>query len=556
MIMNCDFNILKLTFPKNRYSFKLFLLGLIALSPLFIQASENGLGKDAPSKPDVCKFVIESTVKHQTVDNFSASDGWSMQFIGLWPKEKQEKMADWLFSTENDAQGKPKGIGMSLWRFNIGAGSNEQGEASQIGSVWTRSECFLRPDGTYDWNKQKGQRNFMQLAKQRGVNQFLGFILSAPVYWTQNGLATNTGRGATFNIKEDRYDDFARFLADVAQGLEKHDGIKLDYVCPFNEPDGHWNWVGPKQEGTAATNKEIAKTVRLMGSEFATRKIDTKILISESFDYNCMFRVHPYVKPDRGYQIQSFFTPDSTATYIANVSNVPRLMAAHSYWTNTPLSDLRKIRIEMGKELKRNNVKYWQTELCIMSNDEEIGGGGGKDLTMKTALYIARVIHHDLVYANASAWQWWRAVGTGDYKDGLIYANPDKTLVDGTFTDSKLMWALGNYSRFIRPGAVRLGVLALNSKGEKVIEGDTDPYALMISAYENKDHSPVMVVINYADKDKTFELSWKGNAPRDWIPYCTNDVKYANLQPMGKIKYGQEITIPARSVITYVGDNK
>ena len=42
------------------------------------------------------------------------------------------QIADWLFSTENDANGQPKGIGLSLWRFNVGAGSTEQGENSQM----------------------------------------------------------------------------------------------------------------------------------------------------------------------------------------------------------------------------------------------------------------------------------------------------------------------------------------------------------------------------------------------------------------------------------------
>jgi len=530
-----------------------FVTLLIFLS-ITVFGAEAGNGNHAPSKPDVCKFVVESSVKYQTIDNFSASDGWSMQFIGLWPKEKQQKMADWLFSTENEPTGKPKGIGLSLWRFNIGAGSAEQGNLSKIDNVWTRSECFLLPDGKYDWNKQQGQRNFMKLAKDRGVNQFLGFILSAPVYWTQNGLATNTGRDATFNLGKNHYADYAKFITNVVQGLSQHDGIILNYVCPFNEPDGHWNWSGPKQEGTPATKYEIAKTVRLIGNEFVKHKIDSRILVSESFDYNCLFRVHPMVKADRGCQIQSFFNPDSTSSYIGNVLNVPRLMAAHSYWTDTPLSDLRKIRIELAKELKKDNVKFWQTELCVMGNDKEIGGGGGKDLTMKTALYIARVIHHDLVYANASAWQWWRSVGTGDYKDGLIYANPDKTLIDGSFTDSKLMWTLGNYSRFIRPGAKRLGVTSFNTNGQVEPEGDTDPYALMISAYENIDKTPVIVVINYEDKERTFELIWNGKVPKEWTPYCTNDTKDANLLPLPKIKYGMKILIPARSVISYVGN--
>jgi len=110
--------------------------------------AQIGLGADPPEKKDIVRFVILPKEKHQTISNFSASDGWSMQFIGLWDDKKTNQIADWLFSTDNDANGQPKGIGLSLWRFNIGTGSAEQGEKSGIGNVWTRSECFLLPDGT------------------------------------------------------------------------------------------------------------------------------------------------------------------------------------------------------------------------------------------------------------------------------------------------------------------------------------------------------------------------------------------------------------------------
>jgi len=166
---------------------------------------------------------------------------------------------------------------------------------------------------------------------------------------------------------------------------------------------------------------------------------------------------------------------------------------------------------------------------------------------------VARVIHYDLVYANASAWQWWRSVGNGDYKDGLIYVDADQTNLDGKFSDSKLMWALGNYSRFIRPEAKRLGVSAYNTKGKLVTEGDTDPYALMISAYENADGTPVIVVINYNEKERTFDLEWKGKTPKVWIPYCTSDKQGSDLIPLEPIKPGKQILIPGRSIVTYVG---
>lgn len=502
--------------------------------------------------PDL-RYQIEVDKPLQTMEHFGASDAWSMHILGLWPQEKQNQIADWLFSTENDANGKPKGIGLSLWRFNVGAGSTEQGEASQIGSSWMRTECFLQADGTYDWNKQQGQRNFLKLAKERGVTKFLAFLNSPPVYYTQNGLATNTGRGGTANLKPECYEKYARFLADVVEGIEKHDGIKFNYICPFNEPDGHWNWVGPKQEGSPATNREVARTVRLLSREFVNRKMDTQIMVNESSDYRCMLRTHQ-TDWQRGYQIQAFFCPDSVDTYLGDTPNVPRLMLGHSYWTTTPLSELRAMRCQLREALDKYNVGFWQSETCIMGNDEEIGGGHGFDRTMKTALYVARIIHHDIVYAGAKSWQWWRAVG-GDYKDGLIREYTNDDLKDGRVEDSKLMWALGNYSRFIRPGAVRLSVSAFDQAGNLIPGGDTDQKGLMCSAYQNADGSYAVVLINYAQEDKEFSINKINGKKTRWQVYRTSDVEGEDLLPVEKVKSGRTVRIPARSIITLLNQS-
>jgi O-glycosyl hydrolase len=114
--------------------------------------------------------VIDLSDRKQIVRNFGASDAWACQFIGLWPDSKREQVADWLFSMEEDANGKPKGIGLSLWRFNIGAGSSAQ---NNITDDWRKTEGFLRNDMTYDWSKQAGQKWFMNAAQKRGVKQFI-----------------------------------------------------------------------------------------------------------------------------------------------------------------------------------------------------------------------------------------------------------------------------------------------------------------------------------------------------------------------------------------------
>ena len=171
-----------------------------------------------------------------------------------------------------------------------------------------------------------------------------------------------------------------------------------------------------------------------------------------------------------------------------------------------------------------------------MGNDEEIGGGNGFDHTMKTALYVARIIHHDIVYARAESWQWWRAIG-GDYKDGLIREyTTDNNFLDGRVEDSKLMWALGNYSRFIRPGAVRLSVSAFDQTGALIPDGDTDQQGLMCSAYKNVDGTYVMVVINYANEEKEFSIDKEKvgqfaaeiRTKRPPEPYKGKGIKYAD----------------------------
>lgn len=489
-------------------------------------------------------YRIETTKAEQTVHHFGASDAWSMQFAGLWPEAQQNQVADWLFSTDNDTNGQPKGIGLSVWRFNLGAGSAEQGDAAQI-QPSTRTECLMRQDGTWDWSRQQGQRHFLHLAKERGVPHFLAFMNSAPVYFTANGLATNTGRGSFINLRSDQYGAFASFAANALKGIEAHDGIHFDYFCPVNEPDGSWDWLGPKQEGSPATNREVAKVVKAMSRAFKKQRLSTKIMFNESSDLRCLFGLHD-AGWQRGREVPAFFTKDSTDTYVGDCYGTMPVIMAHSYWTNTPVSYMRQAREALRDSLRRYGVEYWQTELCVMGNDEEIGGGSHYDFSMLTGLYIARVIHHDLVYGNAASWSWWRSMG-GDYRDGLIRVFSDDNWKTGRALPSKLMWCLGNYSRFVRPEAVRYDITALDKDGKTVKDGDTEPYGIMASAYKNTDGSWIVVAINYSEATRLFRLE---GVEGTWRMYRTSDAEGESLKPVGTT-IGNTSLMP-KSITTFV----
>jgi O-glycosyl hydrolase len=489
--------------------------------------------------PIICN--IDLNHQYQTISNFGASDCWTIQYIGNWPDKKRNAIADLLFSQEMDSNGKPKGIGLSLWRFNIGAGSREQGLNSHINTDWRRTECFLDADGNYNWNKQAGQQWFLKAAKQRGVPNILAFSNTPPVYFTVNGLGNNKGRDKSLNLKPGCYQNYADFLVSVIKGIQLNLGVKINYISPFNEPE--WDWDGESQEGTPAFNNEISAFVRLLDHSFSEKGQDTKICVSESGKLDYVYKKNTD-KPGRDNQIEAFFDQHSP-DYIGNLSHIEKSVAAHSYWTDTPLSVLYQSRKELRENLDKNKLGYWQTEFCIMGSNE-IGGGSKRDLSMKTALYVTRVIHHDLVVGNASAWQWWLGVTYSDYKDGLIYTQVSEDKTDGTYTDSKLLWCLGNYSRFVRPGSIRVGVTS--------DQNVNNPEGLMISSFISPATKQlVTVIINYQPGACRIQLKIKGGKPVRMIPYLTSDKEGDNLSPQAPVSIDEPVQIPSLSVMTLVG---
>jgi O-glycosyl hydrolase len=186
--------------------------------------------------------TIDLSTKYQTMQGFGASDAWNANYVGQWSTSVKEDIAKKLFSKGFDTNGNPEGIGLSRWRFNIGAGSTEQGTASNIEKEERRAECFLNADGTYNWNKQKGQQWFLNAANNYGVEQLVAFVNSPPVHLTKNGRANsdNTNRYGNTNLKSTNYNKFSDFLVTVLKHFSD-DGINFTQISPINEPQYEWN---------------------------------------------------------------------------------------------------------------------------------------------------------------------------------------------------------------------------------------------------------------------------------------------------------------------------
>jgi O-glycosyl hydrolase len=521
---------------KNIYGMFTFAIVAALFSSCSSYSSKNKTALTEPQATTINLNIDDATV-YQTMEHFGASDAWSCQFVGNWPDAKKNAIADLLFSQDTDAQGNPEGIGLSIWRFNVGGGSTQQGAESGIRDEWRRAESFLQPDGTYDWKRQKGQVWFANAAKQRNVTKLLIFPNSPPVNITANGKAF-ANKGLKTNLDSSKFEAYADYLATVAQGMQKM-GLTPDYISPMNEPQ--WDWNDGGQEGTPFYNNEIAQVAKLLNQKISDKGTSAKINLAEAGQINYLYEEHN--RPGRANQVKDFFVQGSP-NYIGNLSHLDNSISGHSYFTTSPFATMVSQREQLATSVNQvSGLKYWMSEYCILGDNEGEIKGHGRDLGITSALYLARIIHTDIAVAQATAWHWWVAISPYDYKDGLIYIDREKT--DGNFYESKMLWSLGNYSRFVRPGYQRVKV---ENPVNKTVNKD-----FLYSAYKDPATGKlVTVIINSGSTAVPVTLQHKGASLSSFSLYVTSADKDLELQ---KVKSKKPFAVPAHSIVTVVSQN-
>jgi len=487
--------------------------------PGYVPCYPGSGGDLATASPSSLTVTVDTGDLRQTIHNFGASDAWSIQFVGQWPLAKREAIADLLFETGLDENDDPRGIALSTWRFNIGAGSTR---SKIITKEWRRADTFYNDDfSDYDWTRLPGQRWFLQAAKARGVTHMTAFVNSPPINMTKNGKAFPSSDSGSTNLANDKVDDFALFLADILAHFRTVEGIDFAAISPVNEPQ--WDWEGGEQEGNRYSTSDIKRVVEaLAAQDLGTTRIEAP----ESGQND-----HLYGGAHHDY-IDAFFDPDSPDYIGKHLGNT---VAGHSYWTDVPPRRLISSRQDLRSKLDGYpGLEFVMSEYSILP-------GSGRDLGMGSALRIARIAHFDLALTEASSWQWWLGVSPYDYKDGLVYI--DKKQEDGNIYESKMLWGMGNFSRFIRPGMKRVGTSRSDGRPLATV--------LMVSSYVDAPHNiAVTVFVNSSWESRVIELDFKGIAIDRLIPYVTsaNDdlAAYSLLAPSDRIE------IPARSIVTLV----
>ncbi len=460
----------------------IFALELKPLSRLASEQSNEGddfVGED---------IRLDYDAVYQKIEGFGASGAWWAQDVGGW--DNLGEIMDLLYDDK-------KGIGLNIYRYNIGAGKPIIAE-----DPWRSAETIEISPGVYDLNRDKNAIHAMKEAAKRGATIEL-FANSPPARLTNSGYSSGERTGKS-NLPPENEEAFAKYLVDITELILK-EGVPVNYLSPINEPQ--WEWKGG-QEGNHYEPEQVISLSRKVALELEKRNLPVKLLIAESGAWN-----------DQNYTLTMYKRIMADEVLSKHID----AYAVHSYWSSA--SD-KKIAASYFSQFE-HMVPLYQTEWCEMLN--------GNAASMEAALVLANTIHEDMTILSVSTWQQWLAVAKGDYRDGLVYVR-ESTRQYGA---AKRMWSFGNYSKFIKPGYYRI-------KAES--EEDSD---ILVSAYTSpKQDQTVIVAINSTNQEKPITFrQLKGKKTRI---YETSD-NY-NLDLVKEVNKLENYVLPPESVTTFVID--
>jgi glucuronoarabinoxylan endo-1,4-beta-xylanase len=419
----------------------------------------------------------------QTIEGFGASSAFFGHTI-------TDEVADQLFDAK-------KGIGLTLLRIMIGLPDDTQSDGSE--PTEDANPVATAPELTT-----------AQQAVTRGAKVWATAWTPPPIWKATNN---KNGSGDDFEsntLKTENYQDYANYLANFVD-LMAQEKIPLMGLSPINEPDYVATW-----DNAQFTPDELAKFIgENLGPTFKDRCPSVKI-----------------IAPDTA----SWPNVDSYLTRLLESANeyVP-IIATHPYQNgNAPVVLDYKKPAENGKQ-------FWETEWS-----QENMNGDTPDPTMTSAIDMMKKLHDHMVISNMSAWNWWAIYISPDDLRGAdekkVRQNPALIQPDKNMDKSYMFkrgYALGNWSKFVRPGFRR------------TIATDHPTGGVLIEAYRDSSHI-ALIAINTNAGTVTQNFNIDGGSFGTLTPWVTSPDD--SLAAKSTIDAGDSFTydLPGKSVVTFV----
>ncbi len=463
-------------------------LALAIPMALFTTAAQAAV----PSGGGTAAVTIDGATRYQQISGFGASEAFGQaQTIMDAPSATQKQVLNLLYSWTS-------GAGLTILRNEISADAGSTIEP-KAPSGPNATPTYL-PLSSID--EDQGQLWFAQKIKaEYGVTDVFADAWSAPAFMKTNHSADNGGAvcgvpGATCSSGDWRQ-AYANYLKQYAADYAAA-GDRLTYVGPENEAD-----FGPDYDSMIMSPSQTANFLDVLGPTMATSGLGTRVECCATEGWNYAAQYAAAIESD---PVASRYVP---------------VFTSHGY-SGAP-----------GSLLPGWTEPVWETEWSTFQSWDPAWDDG----TTASGFAWAQNIYTGLTAANLNAFLYWWGTSTpseGGDNESLVQVNGT------TVNPSGRLWAFANYSRFVRPGAVRIGT-------------STSDGSLEVTAFGNVNGSVAVVVLNTAKTPQTvgFSLSQAGDGVLA-TPYLTNASHDTAAQPALPVQQGSfTATLPARSLVTY-----
>ncbi|HZX03357.1 discoidin domain-containing protein [Kribbella sp.] len=426
---------------------------------------------------DRTTITVDPRTTYQTMDGFGAAltDSAAAVLYRLSPADREQTMRKLFDPTQ--------GIGVSFLRQPVG--SSDFTAASEH---YTYDDV---PAGQTDFGLKHfsiahdEQQVLPLLRRAKQLNPQLEVMATpwSPPAWMKTGGSLVGGR-----LQDDPkvYDAYARYLVKFVQAYAKA-GVPVDYLSIQNEPQ---NRKPSGYPGTDMPVRQEAAVITALGPLLQKVSLRTKIL---GYDHNWtthpgdIASTPPGEDPETDYPYKLLRSP--AAQWIAGT-------AYHCYSGDpSKQTDLHNAFPSKG---------IWFTECS--------GSHGPNDTPPQ--IFRGTLTWHARTLMLGTTRNWAKSVvnwnialdstggphlGGCDTCTGLVTLQPD-----GTVTTDAEYYTIGHLSKFVKPGAVRIGSTSYGTTGWNG--------QLMSAAFRNPDGTTALLVHNENDDPRTFAVAVGGQS--------------------------------------------
>ncbi|KAF3935406.1 hypothetical protein ABW20_dc0103194 [Dactylellina cionopaga] len=433
-------------------------------------------------------ITVNVATTYQIIDGFGFSQafGRATEFKNA-AATIQKQALDLLFSTTT-------GAGFSIIRNRIGSGgSGDSILPSSPGS----------PSGTpkYVWdNDDKGQVWFSQQAKTYGITTVYADAWSAPGFMKTSGSESSPGYlcGTTGHTcsSGDWKQAYANFLVQYVKYYASI-GITVTHLGFLNEPDYQPSY---SQMQISSNAQEAIQFLPILYNTVQSAGLSLKLTCCDAV----------------GWPTQRTYT---TALVNAGATQYLGTITGHAYSG------------DLTSPITNTNLPKWNTEAGPLS-DRFIttwysSGAAAEGFTWANKLAVG------VVNAGLSGYLFWEGFENMQQQSAAHLVDTDGSKA----IPNAILWAFAMWSRYIRPGAVRIGTTGSISN-------------VIIGAFKNTDGSIVVVFTNSGTSAQSAKVSFSGFTPVTAAAYVTN--QGSNFQSTTSTLSGGAVTVsvPSRGVVT------